>query len=95
MFTFFFTEMPVIDWDSAKKSNTDQFKSFFHHMLENGVYLAPSQFEAGFVSYARLGRRCAVYREHRQGVLQERKNLTAEKTTTAPKKRRLSAIVAR
>jgi glutamate-1-semialdehyde 2,1-aminomutase len=52
MFTFFFTEAPVTDWNSAKKSNTDQFKYFFHHMLENGVYLAPSQFEAGFVSYA-------------------------------------------
>ena len=33
-------------------ANTEQFKRFFHHMLENGVYLAPSQFEAGFLSYA-------------------------------------------
>ncbi len=52
MFTFFFTDQPVTDWDSAKKSDTEQFKRFFHHMLERGVYLAPSQFEAGFVSYA-------------------------------------------
>ena len=52
MFTFFFTDTPVTNWDTAKKANTDHFKSFFHHMLEHGVYLAPSQFEAGFVSYA-------------------------------------------
>ena len=52
MFTFFFTDQPVTNWDSAKKSDTEQFKRFFHHMLERGVYLAPSQFEAGFMSYA-------------------------------------------
>ena len=52
MFTFFFTEEPVTNWDSAKKSDTARFKAFFHHMLEKGVYLAPSQFEAGFVSNA-------------------------------------------
>jgi glutamate-1-semialdehyde 2,1-aminomutase len=52
MFTFFFTDEPVTDWNSAKKCDTEQFKRFFHHMLERGVYLAPSQFEAGFVSYA-------------------------------------------
>ena len=52
MFTFFFTDQPVTDWDSAKKSDTERFKTFFHHMLERGVYLAPSQFEAGFVSNA-------------------------------------------
>ncbi|WP_031495019.1 glutamate-1-semialdehyde 2,1-aminomutase [Bryobacter aggregatus] len=52
MFTFFFTNEPVFDYDSAKKSNTVRFGQFFHHMLERGVYLAPSQFEAGFVGYA-------------------------------------------
>jgi len=52
MFTFFFTDEPVTDWNSAKKSNTQLFKQFFHHMLDAGVYLAPSQFEAGFMSYA-------------------------------------------
>ena len=50
MFTFFFTEGPVTDWNSAKQSDTARFAKFFHHMLERGVYLAPSQFEAGFVS---------------------------------------------
>jgi glutamate-1-semialdehyde 2,1-aminomutase len=52
MFTFFFTEGPVANWDSAKTANTDRFKKLFHHMLERGVYLPPSQFEAGFVSLA-------------------------------------------
>jgi glutamate-1-semialdehyde 2,1-aminomutase len=50
MFTFFFCEHPVTDWDSAKKADTAAFGKFFHRMLERGVYLAPSQFEAGFVS---------------------------------------------
>src|SRR5579863_6194880 len=52
MFTFFFTPGPVTDWDSAKRCDTARFAKFFHFMLERGVYLAPSQFEAGFVSAA-------------------------------------------
>jgi glutamate-1-semialdehyde 2,1-aminomutase len=52
MFTFFFTPGPVTDWESAKRSDTGRFKKFFHWMLDRGVYLAPSQFEAGFVSAA-------------------------------------------
>ena len=52
MFTFFFTPDPVTDWDSAKKCDTGRFGKFFHFLLERGVYIAPSQFEAGFVSAA-------------------------------------------
>jgi glutamate-1-semialdehyde 2,1-aminomutase len=52
MFTFFFADRPVRDWESAKGSDTARFARFFHFMLERGVYLAPSQFEAGFVSAA-------------------------------------------
>ncbi len=52
MFTFFFTGAPVIEYESAKRSDTALFGKFFHHMLERGIYLAPSQFEAGFVSAA-------------------------------------------
>jgi glutamate-1-semialdehyde 2,1-aminomutase len=52
MFTFFFTDGPVTSWDTAKLSDTGRFGRFFHFMLERGVYLAPSQFEAGFVSVA-------------------------------------------
>lgn len=52
MFTFFFTPGPVTDWDSAKRCDTARFAKFFHFLLKRGVYLAPSQFEAGFVSAA-------------------------------------------
>jgi glutamate-1-semialdehyde 2,1-aminomutase len=52
MFTFFFSPGPVTDWESAKSSDTDRFRQFFHWMLDRGIYLAPSQFEAGFVSAA-------------------------------------------
>ena len=52
MFTFFFTPGPVTDWESAKACDTARFGRFFRGMLERGVYLAPSQFEAAFVSAA-------------------------------------------
>ncbi|HME06537.1 MAG TPA: glutamate-1-semialdehyde 2,1-aminomutase, partial [Bryobacteraceae bacterium] len=52
MFTFFFTDQPVTDWESAKKSDVARFAKYFHWMLDRGIYLAPSQFEAGFVSAA-------------------------------------------
>ena len=52
MFTFFFTPDWVTDWESAKRSDTARFAKFFHFVLDRGVYLAPSQFEAGFVSAA-------------------------------------------
>jgi glutamate-1-semialdehyde 2,1-aminomutase len=52
MFTFFLTETPVTDFATAKTCDTERFKRLFHWMLEHGVYLAPSQFEAGFVSAA-------------------------------------------
>ena len=52
MFTFFFTPEAVFDYESAKKCDTARFAKFFTHMLEHGVYLAPSQFESGFVGYA-------------------------------------------
>ncbi|MBO0910246.1 MAG: glutamate-1-semialdehyde 2,1-aminomutase [Acidobacteria bacterium] len=50
MFTWFFTPGPVTDWDSAAKSDTAQFGRFFRAMLDSGVYLPPSQFEAAFLS---------------------------------------------
>jgi glutamate-1-semialdehyde 2,1-aminomutase len=52
MLTAFFTEEPVQDLESAKRSNTETFKTFFRAMLDGGVYLPPSQFEAMFVSLA-------------------------------------------
>jgi glutamate-1-semialdehyde 2,1-aminomutase len=52
MFGFFFSDRPVTDWDSAASCDRDRFSRFFRGMLERGVYLAPSPFEAGFVSTA-------------------------------------------
>jgi len=52
MVSIFFTGEPVTDFDSAAASDTETFKDFFWHMLRRGVYLAPSQYEAGFVSTA-------------------------------------------
>jgi glutamate-1-semialdehyde 2,1-aminomutase len=52
MFTFFFTDGAVTDWESAKRCDTARFGRFFRGMLERGIYLAPSQFEAAFLSAA-------------------------------------------
>ncbi len=52
MTTLFFTETPVYDYETALKSNRQHFQQFFWSMLNQGIYLAPSQFEAGFVSLA-------------------------------------------
>jgi glutamate-1-semialdehyde 2,1-aminomutase len=52
MMTWFFTDSPVTDYDTAKLSDTGKFGKFFHAMLERGIYLPPSQYEALFVSAA-------------------------------------------
>jgi glutamate-1-semialdehyde 2,1-aminomutase len=52
MFTWFFTHDPVTDWDSAAKADTAAFGKFFRAMLDAGVYLPPSQFEAAFLGAA-------------------------------------------
>ncbi|MGA8030206.1 MAG: glutamate-1-semialdehyde 2,1-aminomutase [Bryobacteraceae bacterium] len=56
MFTFFFQPGPVRNYEEAKHSDTGAFAGFFHHLLENGVYFPPSQFEAGFMSSAHADR---------------------------------------
>ena len=52
MFGMFFAEGPVVDWDTASRADTGRFAQYFRGMLESGVYIAPSQFEAGFLSTA-------------------------------------------
>jgi glutamate-1-semialdehyde 2,1-aminomutase len=52
MFTWFFTPGPVTDWNRASRCDTEAFGRFFRSMLDNGVYLPPSQFEAAFLSAA-------------------------------------------
>jgi glutamate-1-semialdehyde 2,1-aminomutase len=50
--SLFFTKEPVIDFRSAKKSDTALFRAFYRRMREKGIYLAPSPFEAMFISIA-------------------------------------------
>jgi glutamate-1-semialdehyde 2,1-aminomutase len=50
MFSTFFTEEPIKDWGTVKTCDTERFGKYFQAMLEHGVYIAPSQFEAGFIS---------------------------------------------
>ena len=52
MFCLYFTEGPVRNLADAKKSNTAAFARYFHASLEHGIYFAPSQYEAGFLSTA-------------------------------------------
>lgn len=50
MMTLFFTEEPVVDYNSAVKSDTKLFAKYFHEMLSSGIYFPPAQFEAMFIS---------------------------------------------
>lgn len=52
MFTVFFNDKPVTDYESAASSNLEAFKVYFHSMLEQGIYMPPSQFETNFLSLA-------------------------------------------
>jgi glutamate-1-semialdehyde 2,1-aminomutase len=52
MFGLFFSDRPVTSWETARHADTNRFAAFHRAMLERGVYLAPSQFEAGFLSTA-------------------------------------------
>lgn len=52
MFTLFFNGQPVTNWSTAKTASREQYATFFRAMLAQGIYLAPSQFEAGFLSTA-------------------------------------------
>ena len=52
MFTLFFTDTDVTDFDTASKCDTERYGSYFRQMLEMGIYLPPSQFEANFLSTA-------------------------------------------
>jgi glutamate-1-semialdehyde 2,1-aminomutase len=52
MFTWFFTDHEVFDWDTAAPCNTELFGRFHRGMLDSGVWLPPSQFEAAFLSTA-------------------------------------------
>ena len=67
MFSIFFTATPVRDYDTALKGDAKLFGRFFHACLDRGVYLAPSAYEAAFLSTAHAGsaieRACEVMTE--------------------------------
>ncbi len=71
MFSIFFTEQPVTDFESAKTSDTAFFGRYFNAMLQRGVYLAPSQYEALFVSTAISEELVAQYVQANYEALQE------------------------
>ncbi len=52
MFTVFFANEKVCSWAGAAASDTSAYSKYFHHLLDSGIYVAPSQFECGFVSLA-------------------------------------------
>ena len=52
MLTVFFTDAPVVDWESARRSDTARFGRVFRQLLDHGVYWVPSQFESAFLSSA-------------------------------------------
>ena len=60
MFVFFFTEGPLYKFWDAKKSDTAKFERFYSGMLEQGIYFAPSNFEAAFVSLANSTYSCRL-----------------------------------
>ena len=76
MGTTFFQEGPVVDYATAKKSDTAAYGRYFRGMLDRGIYLAPSQFEAGFVSLAHtrgdLDRTIRAARETLKGLTNRR-----------------------
>jgi len=76
MWTTFFTDSSVMDWATASQSDRVLFGKFFHAMLDEGVYLAPSQFEAGFISVAHtdemLDRTIEAARRAFKAVMSER-----------------------
>ncbi|MDD3227746.1 MAG: glutamate-1-semialdehyde 2,1-aminomutase [Oscillospiraceae bacterium] len=67
----FFNDGPVTDYVSARRSDTEQFADYFNYMLDHGIYLAPSQFESMFVSYAHtdedVEKTCRIIRKYPRG----------------------------
>jgi glutamate-1-semialdehyde 2,1-aminomutase len=71
MWTLFFTEGPVTDFESANRSNREKFARFFHLMLAEGIYLPPSQLEAAFFSAAHAKKDVAQMVERVDRVLKK------------------------
>jgi glutamate-1-semialdehyde 2,1-aminomutase len=71
MFTYFFTDKPIRNFEDAKTSDTEKFGRYFRKMLEQGIYLAPSQFESLFVSTAMTDELIGKYLEAHEVALRQ------------------------
>jgi glutamate-1-semialdehyde 2,1-aminomutase len=71
MFTYFFTDKPIRNFEDAKTSDTEKFGRYFRKMLEQGIYLAPSQFESLFVSTAMTDELIGKYLEAHEVALKQ------------------------
>ena len=71
MFTVFFTDTPVTDYQSAKRSDLQRFARFFHALLRQGAFFPPSPFEAAFVSTAHEEEAIAFAQEAAENALRE------------------------
>jgi glutamate-1-semialdehyde 2,1-aminomutase len=69
MFTYFFTDKPIRNFEDAKTSDTVKFGAYFRKMLEGGIYLAPSQYESLFVSTALTDELIGQYLRVHEGAL--------------------------
>lgn len=90
LFTLFFTPEVVTDYASARSSDTNRFARFFHRCLRQGVYLAPSQFEADFISAAHtsahLKRALNVFKRALIAVYEEPRTLAVPSDRNRPPK---------
>ena len=70
LMSVFFTDQEVVDMDTSISSDTARYSKYFSYMLDNGIYLAPSQFEAMFVSYAHskedVSKTCALIKKYKE-----------------------------
>lgn len=70
LMSVFFTDQEVVDMDTSISSDTARYAKYFSYMLDNGIYLAPSQFEAMFVSYAHskedVSKTCELIKKYKE-----------------------------
>ncbi len=68
LLSVFFTNKPVVDYESATSSNLEQFTKCFNYLLDNGLYIAPSQYESWFLSVAHtdedIARTCQIIKSY-------------------------------
>ena len=74
MLTSFFHSYPVSGWEAVTGSDTQLYARFFHHMIERGVYMAPSAFESAFISLAHTDQQITEVGQIAKSFFQELKS---------------------